>query len=838
MTRAAIIVMGVLAHSAFAASPTRDPLPTTLPAAAPDLPAMQRIEVFPSAIALQGGHDSQSFVVRGVDATGVTHDLTADASFSIADVKLAGLLGRAVVPVADGQTILTVLWQSHRVDVPIIVSSAASRRPVGFRLDVLPALTKSGCNNGACHGSARGQDGFHLSLFGYDPAGDYRTVTRETPGRRLNPALPEESLMLLKAVGGAPHTGGKLFERSDARYKTIVEWLAAGSPADPADVPVVIGLEVFPQDIVLGGVGRSQSLVVRAAYSDGADRDVTTLATFISNNDFAVTASSEGAIRAAHAGEALVMARFDALTVGTAVIVVPLETHPRETLAPADSALPGNYVDEHIGRKLAKMRLAPSGLCSDETFLRRATIDLIGLLPTPAEYERFLSDPAPNKRAQLVDELMTRKEFTELWVMKWAERLGIRSTLEVSQKAMLLYHGWLSERLAAGTPINLIVRDILAANGGTFTNPATNFYQLETDVLKLTENVAQAFLGMRIQCAQCHNHPFDRWTMDDYYGFAAFFSQVGRKGGEDPREMIIFNGGGGDMKHPVGGRVMAPKFLGGPVADVAGKDRRAVLADWLTAKENRMFARNVANFTWAHFFGRGIIEPADDLRVSNPPSNGPLLEALADRLIAYEFDHRRLVRDLCTSQAYQRAAEPNATNATDLSNFSRMQVRRIRAESLLDAVAQVTETKNKFGGLPLGARAAQIPDGNTSDYFLSTFGRSTRATVCTCEVRMEPNLSQALHLLNGETTHKRIHQGAIVAKLIEQGRTPTQIIDQLYVACLSRRPTDAERAGLLAQLPPVDPTRPDAKPDAAALRAALEDVFWAILNSREFMFNH
>ncbi len=834
MTRLVMIVTFALAHVAFAASPTRDPLPTTMPAAAPDLPAMQRIEVFPSAIALQGGHDAQSIVVRGIDATGVTHDVTLDASVAVADAKLAALQDRTVVPVADGHTTLTVTWQSHRVDVPITVSGAATRRPVGFRLDVLPSLTKSGCNNGACHGSARGQDGFHLSLFGYDPAGDYRTVTRETPGRRLNPALPEESLMLLKAVGAAPHTGGKLMERGDARYKTIVDWLAAGSPADPPDVPVVVGLEVFPQDIVLGGVGRSQSLVVRAAYSDGTDRDVTALATFISNNDFAVTASHDGKVRGAHPGEALVMARFDALTVGTSVIVVPPDSMAGAIQPQHAVGQPGNYIDEHIDRKLAKMRITPSGLCSDETFLRRATIDLIGLLPTPAEYERFLSDPAPNKRAQLVDELMTRKEFTELWVMKWAERLGIRSTLEVSQKAMLLYHGWLSERLAAGTPINVIVRDILAARGGTFTSPATNFYQLETDVLKLTENVAQAFLGMRIQCAQCHNHPFDRWTMDDYYGFAAFFTQVGRKGGEDPREMIVFNSGGGEMKHPVGGRVMAPKFLGGPVADVAGKDRRAVLADWLTANENRMFARNVANFTWAHFFSRGIIEPADDLRVSNPPSNGPLLEALADRLIAYDFDHRKLVRDLCTSHAYQRAAAPNATNASDLSNFSRMQVRRIRAETLLDAIAQVTQTPNKFGGLPLGARAAQIPDGNTSDYFLTTFGRSTRATVCTCEVRMEPNLSQALHLLNGEAAHQRIHQGGVVAKLMDQGRTPAQIIDQLYLACLSRRPTDAERAGLLAQLPPVD----SAKPDAVAQRAALEDVFWAILNSREFMFNH
>ncbi len=785
-------------------------------------PDMVRLEVFPPALTLENARDRQSVVVRGVDATGVTHDLTAVATYELKDPERAGLDGPALIPLSDGETTLTVTSGALSAKIPVVVKNAATRLPLAFRNDVLPAMTRSGCNNGACHGSARGQDGFHLSLFGYDPDGDYRTLTRELPGRRLNAALPEESLTLLKATGAVPHTGGQRFAKDDPRYRTFIEWLEAGSPSDPPSTPTVERLEIFPQDIVLGGVGASQKLTVRATYSDGADRDVTALAVFISNNDFAATVSEAGVITAAHCGEALVMARFDALTVGTQVIIVPAD-------APVDAEpmAGANYIDEHINGKLRKMRIRPSELCSDEEFLRRLYVDMTGLLPTLEEYERFFASPVDGRRAALIDELMQRKEFTELWVMKWAERLQIRSTIEVSYKAMLLYYNWLSERIAAGVPINQIVRDIVAASGGTFTNPATNFYQIEIDTLKLTENVAQSFLGMRIQCAQCHNHPFDRWTMDDYYGFAAFFSQIGRKSGEDPREMVIFNSGGGDMRHPVGARVMAPKFLGGETPDLKGRDRRAVLADWLTAKDNRMFARNVANFIWAHFLGRGIVEPADDLRISNPPANDALLDALADHLIEYDYDLRRIVRDICLSQAYQRSTVTNESNATDQINFSHAHVRRIRAESLLDSISAVTRTKNKFAGLPLGARAVQIPDGNTSDYFLTTFGRAKRESVCTCEVIMEPNLSQALHLLNGENVHRRIKDGGVVAGLIADGLKPLEVLDRLYLACLSRKPTEAEREALSKMLPA-----------EGSAQAELEDVFWAILNSREFMFSH
>ena len=376
-------------------------------------------------------------------------------------------------------------------------------------------------------------------------------------------------------------------------------------------------------------------------------------------------------VTAAARGEAFVMARFDTHTVGSQVLVLPkdLEYTPVK--------ITGNYIDELVGAKLQKIRVVPSEICTDEEFLRRVTIDIAGMLPTEEEYHAFLTDKAADKRARKIDELLERKEFSEIWAMKWSELLMVKSSNQVSYKAMFLYSNWLTNKIANDVPLDQMVRELLGASGGTFTSPATNFYQIERDTLKTAENVAQVFMGIRTQCAQCHNHPFDRWTMDDYYGFAAFFSQIGRKTGEDYRETIIFNRGGGDVKHPVGGRTMAPKFLGGAVADVKGKDRRVELAKWLTSTDNPFFATSVANRVWAHFFGTGIVEPVDDIRVSNPPSNPELFQALGDRLVEYKYDFKQLVRDICNSEAYQRSTSRNETNRTDDRNFAHANVRRI-----------------------------------------------------------------------------------------------------------------------------------------------------------------
>ena len=722
--------------------------------------------------------------------------------------------------------------------VPVVLAAAslAMQAPIGsapsFRNDVLPILSHAGCATGACHGSARGQDGFHLSLFGFDPAGDVRAITRELPGRRVNRAEPERSLLYTKAIGAVPHTGGQRFAADDPRAATLLAWIAAGAQDDPPDLPRLVGIDVAPRSVTIplgpsasvSGAGAPATVAVQARYSDGSTRDVTRITTLFSTNDFAAKVAIDGSITAAHAGEAEIIARFGAFVVGSSVLVAGAP--PREL--PASEAT-ANRMDRAVDAKLARMGIQPSDLCTDGEFLRRATLDLTGLLPTIEEFERFVADPAPDKRLRAIDDLMGRKEFAEIWVMKWAERLGIRSTTEVSPKAALLYATWLRSRLAAGAPIDAVVRELVASSGGTFDTPATNFYQLERDTLKLSENVAQAFLGTRIQCAQCHNHPFDRWTMDDYYGFAAFFSQVARKPAADPRETVVFNGGSGDVKHPVGGAVVPPKFLGGDRPDCAGRDRRAVLAEWLTSPSDGMFARNVANFVVAHFFQRGIVDPVDDLRATNPPSNRELLDDLAALLVESRYDLRPLVREICSSRAYQRSTVVNDSNALDERNYSHAVVRRIRAEFLLDSISEVTQTRDKFDGLPLGSRAVQIADGTTSSYFLSTFGRAKRATVCTCEVSMEPSLSQALHLVNGETVHEKIKQGGRVAAELAAGRTPEDVLVRLFIACLARRPSAEEVAALLTQpagSPPVEP------------RILLEDAFWALLNSREFVFNH
>ncbi len=710
----------------------------------------------------------------------------------------------------------------------LCVSVRAQDKPqpaTSFKLDVVPVFFNAGCNTGACHGAAKGKDGFRLSLFGYDPDGDYRRLTREITGRRINLAFPEESLLLKKTTGQVPHTGGKRMEPNSQNYDTILRWIAAGALADPPNLPRVVAVEIAPTSILLAGENASQQISVKARYSDNSVRDVTRLAVYSTSNDNSAAVSTGGLLRSGKPGEAFIMARYDVFNVGIPVIVIPADAPPLPAEFPAT-----NYVDTQINQKLRKMRVQPSPICTDEVFIRRLYIDMVGLLPPPEKTTAFVASKDPAKREKLVDELLARPEFIEIWTMKWAEKLEIRSENDrVSYKAALQYYTWLHDRLAANAPFDQIVRELLTASGGTFANPAANYYQAETETLKLAENTAQVFLGMRVQCAQCHNHPFDRWTLEDYYGFASFFSQVGRKKGEDPRETIIFNTGGGEVNHPVAMAPVPPKFLGGDKATITGRDRRDALASWLASPENPYFARNIANIVWQHFFGRGIVEPVDDVRISNPPSNPELLEALAAKLVEYKYDFHRLVRDICLSRTYQLAAEPNATNQDDLRNFSHAAIRRIRAEVLLDCINEIAETRDKFKGLPSGARAVQIADGKTTNYFLTTFGRPSRESVCACEVVIDPNLSQALHLLNGETVNRKIADGGLVKRLLAEKMTPADIISELYLRAFSRRPSDSELSSLLTLTRTADPKK---------RQSAIEDAFWAILNSKEFVFNH
>jgi hypothetical protein len=780
------------------------------------------LSIYPPSIKLGSAVDTNSFVAQIVLPDGTTRDVTDQVTLAIRDPNLAKVETNRILPLADGETEVTFTFEGLTAVVPVSISQATLRPATSFNMDVMPVFMKTGCNSGSCHGAARGKDGFRLSLFGFDPAGDYFRLTREMIGRRVNLAIPEASLLMEKPTAKVPHSGGERFKPDDPNYKTLIDWLHNGALADPAPTPPVTGLEIFPPGGVLNGDGATQRLSVRATYADGTDRDVTSLAFFMTSNDNSAAVDQSGLVTAKNRGEAFVMARFDTHTVGAPFIVLPKDLQFEWKETPEN-----NYVDTLIHQKLKKLRIQPSELCSDADFARRVYLDICGLVPTAAELTAFEADTDPAKRSKLIDQLLARPEFVEVWVMKWSELLTIRSSQQVSYKAALLYYNWLQQQIADNVRVDEMIKSLLGSAGGTFTNPATNYYQNEQDSLKVAENVAQVFFGMRIQCAQCHNHPFDRWTMDDYYGFAAFFSQIGRKQGQDPRETIVFNRGGGEVQHLVTKQAVPPKFLGGAVPDLAGRDRRAVVAEWLVSPENPYFSKNMVNIVWAHFFGRGIVEPVDDVRVSNPPANQELLDQLAKNFIDYGYDFKRLVADICNSRTYQLSTQTNETNASDTRNFSHATIRRLRAEVLLDVISQITETKNKFRGLPVGARAVQIADGNTSTYFLTTFGRARRETVCSCEVKTEPNLGQALHLINGDTLQGKINEGGVVAKLQQAGKTPTEIVDELYMRCLSRHPNETELKQVLELV--------EADEDKAR---ALNDVFWALLNSREFVFSH
>ena len=797
----------------------------TVAAAGKSSSAITDLHAYPSDIRLGAKQDRQSVVVRATYADGTTRDVTGQASLTLADKSIASLDGAIVSPLADGNTELQVKFDGRALTVPVAIQHAAVERPLSFKLDVMPILMKAGCNSGGCHGSSRGKDGFHLSLFGYDPDGDYTRLTRQQVGRRVNLALPEESLLLEKSIGAVNHTGGERFKKDSDLYRTLLKWVQLGAPKDTNNVATVTGVEVMPTQAILEGSNATQRLTVRAKYSDGSVRDVTPLAVFISNNDVSAKVAEDGVITAGQRGEAFVMARFDTFTVGAQVIVVPKDS----TFKFPEGLARHNYIDDLVDAKLRKLRMAPSELCDDATFLRRVTLDITGALPEPEELKKFLAETSPAKRSHVIDELLNQKEFADLWVMKFAELLQIRSRQDqFSQKAALAYYHWLREQMLDNVPIDQIVRNLLTASGSTLRSPAANYYQVTTDTLKIAENTAQVFMGMRIQCAQCHNHPFDRWTMNDYYAFASFFPQVGRKQGEDPREYIVYDRGEGDVKHLVTGKPLPAKFLGAEQPEIKpGESRREVMARWLASPDNPWFAKNLANLVWAYFLGRGIIDPVDDVRISNPASNPELLDALAAKFTEYKYDFKRLVRDICNSRTYQLSTRANDSNALDDRNFSHAAIRRLRAEVLLDCLSQVTETKDKFTGLPRGARAVEIADGNTSSFFLTTFGRASRETVCSCEVKVEPNLSQALHLLNGATVEGKMNEGAVVKKLLKAGKTPPEVIQDLYLRCFARKPTEAELTKLTSFI----------KDDKQA-EQALTDVFWSLLNSKEFIFNH
>ncbi|MEQ1862468.1 MAG: DUF1549 and DUF1553 domain-containing protein [Chthoniobacteraceae bacterium] len=807
------LLIAATAATAFAATETPPPF-----------------DALPHKIDLSDVRDRQSLVVRTTEPNGVQRNVTAEAKFTLADPAKAKIENGVVTPLADGETKLKVEWNGQSTELQVVVKGAKTEQPVSFRRDVMPVFMTAGCNAGGCHGASRGKDGFELSLFGYNPEGDYFRLTRQQVGRRINLALPEESMLITKNIGTAPHTGGKQFEKDSEMCQTLLRWLEAGAPNDPVDkdgkttAPECTSIEILPSALLLEGPGNKFKISVRAHFADGTDRDITSMSLFLTSNEASAKIEKDGTIVTGQRGEAFVMARYATHTVGTAVSIIP-----KGLKYEWPNVEEKNWLDGLVHGKIKALRMLPSGLCDDETFLRRASIDLVGLLPTAGEVKEFVADKNPTKREKKIDTLMAQEGFVDMWALKWSELLQLRSGQNVNEgsyKAVFNYYTWLRERLSKNVPINKVAAELISASGSNLENPAANFFQLETDPLKLAEDTAQAFFGTRIQCAQCHNHPFDRWTMADYRGFVSFFTQIGRKQGEDPRERIIYNSGGGDARHPVTNEVIPPKFLGGEKPDTAGKDRRQVLADWVAAADNPYFPRHIANLIWAQYMGVGIVEPVDDVRISNPPSNQALLDALAAKIVEYNYDLKKIVRDICTSRTYQLTTRPNDTNSLDERNFAKATIRRMRAEVMLDCITQVTETQDKFRGLPLGGRAVQVADGRTTDYFLTTFGRADRLVVCSRE-EVGPTLSQALHMINGVTIEQKIAAGGVVKKLMEQKLSSREIAAELYLRCFGRQPTEQELVkleqhwGVTEEQPKV-----------------YVDIFWALMNAKEFMFNH
>jgi hypothetical protein len=720
------------------------------------------------------------------------------------------------------------------------VSAAAPESPPSYRRDVMPVFFRAGCNAGTCHGSSRGKDGFMLSLFGYDAKGDYFRLTEELIGRRINVAAPSESLLLKKAAGQVPHTGGKRFSKDSSYYKTLLKWIEAGAQNDPDDVPVPVEITLSPERLQFDVNGEPTPTEVTARYSDGSARNVTSLALFASNNPDTATVSADGVVSPGKRGDTYVFARFNRFTVGSEVIVLPNESAANWKKPPVN-----NYIDELVYDRLQKLRLQPSDLCDDETFLRRVYLDLAGTPPTVDQYYEFINDKNADKRAALIDSLIASDEFTDVWTALWAEwvRLmgGGYAPTGTDVKAAETYYQWIHEQIQANRPFNEFVADQISATGSNLTNGPANLYTMlihdvRFEPKEFAANLSQLTLGIQVQCAECHNHPFDRWTMDDYYGFVSFFTGIRRKLGAESREMYIFNDrSAGPAKHKVDGRPMLATVLGGEAPVEQMPDKRRALAAWLAASDNPHFAKNMANRVWAHFFSRGLVEPVDDMRISNPPTNKPLLDGLAGRFAESGFDLRALVRDICNSRIYQLTSQPNSTNEGDTRQFSRSRLRRLRADVLLDSIVTVTDGRRNFGMFPVGTKAIQhyprtrgdtvLP--NAGDSFFETFGRSKRGSICVCETRSESTLSQTLHMLAGDTIDGQVQGGRVVPKLIEAGRSPEEIIDELFIRALSRKPSDEERASMRELVG-----------ESVTDRQVYEDIFCSLLQTTEFGFNH
>ncbi|QEH37871.1 Bacterial Ig-like domain (group 2) [Aquisphaera giovannonii] len=812
-------------------------IPALAGGAAPGRPSGPSTVVMEPVVApLVGRHASAQMILTEGRPDGSSRDLTREASWTSLDPTVAAVSPRGLVsPRGNGKATIVARAGSSEVRGVVAVRGMDAPAPVSFRRDVIPAFSQAGCNTGSCHGTPTGKGGFRLSLRGYLPDEDFLTLTREASGRRINATAPDDSLLLRKPLGEIPHEGGLRFDRRSEGFELVRAWIAEGAH-DVAASPAPAKLEIVPGPRVLVEPADSQQIAVRLRHDDGSVRDVTTLCYFDSSNAAIAEVNPEGLVRFRARGEVAIIAHYLSLVAN--VRLTHLVRMPGFAAAPVAE---DDVVDHAVFSKLNRMQIPPSPPCTDGEFLRRAYLDVIGVLPTPAELDEFLRDGGDAsagagsdrdarslaRRERVVDALLRRPEFHDFWALKLADVLRSNGRL-IKPKGALAYHRWIRAALERDMPMDEFARALLTTNGSTYAQPAANYYRTCREPEAAVEATAQLFMGVRIGCAKCHNHPFERWTQDDYYGFAAFFSQVGRKKGNQPEEEVIFSTQAGEVRQPRTGRVMKPKALGGPVLDGAGPDRRVRLASWLTGAENPFFARCLVNRVWYHLMGRGIVEPVDDFRDSNPPSNDELLDGLARRFVHDGYSLKRLIRTIVLSRTYALSSGSTPGNADDEVYFSHAATRMLPAEVLLDAISAVTGTATTFEGLPRGSRAAQIPDGKLDNPFLKTFGRPARELTCECERECDPNLSEALQLIGGATVNGKLHDDhGRVAGLAASGLPPEDIARQLYRAALTREPSPGELEAAVRHLR-----------SGADLRPSIEDLGWALINSKEFLFRH
>ncbi len=808
------------------------------------------LQLVPQEVELNSPHSQQLLLVQKKLGEQLHGQADEKIRWSSSDETIATVTEGIVRPVADGNVTITASLGDLSSSVEVNVSGQTATAETSFRNDVLPILSKRDCNSGACHGALAGKGGFRLSLRGYDPESDYFNIVKQDKGRRIELAAPEYSLLLNKPTTTVPHKGGLLLPRDSEDFHTLAEWIAHGASPPTPDDAVIERVEVYPETSIQN-IGAQQQFSARAFYSNGATRDVTRWTKWSSTNDTVAQVDEEGHATIMGPGEGAIVAWFDS-KLAIARTTVPFDEEvSKEDLQQADSRKPKNFIDEHIDAQLARLNLVASPDCTDAEFLRRCYLDTIGRLPRPEETRAFLADTSEDKRTKLIDKLLESPEFVDYWVYKWSDILMLNGTL-LRPEALKAYYDWIHDHVEKNTPWDQMVSQIVTATGESTENGATNFFALNQTPEDMTENASQAFMSLSIGCAKCHNHPLEKWTNDQYYAMANIFSRVKAKGwggesrnGNGARTLYVATSG--ELVQPRTGKPQPPTPLDGEaMAFDDPNDRRLKFADWLTSPDNPYFAKAITNRVWANFFGVGLVEEVDDLRVSNPPSNGPLFDAATKHVIDNQFDLKSLMRVILQSNAYQRSSKPIAGNDAENRFYSRYYPRRLMAEVLHDAVVQVTGVPSKFDTVafpgndkqktdfyPEGTKAIQLYDSAVENYFLSTFGRNPRNIVCECERSDEPTMVQVLHISNGNTINEKLKskqsQVETLLQLRRNGLSDDAIVDEIYLACFSRYPTPDERKELVQFLPPRD---------ASDERETIEDIFWGLMSTREFLFNH